>query len=248
MLERAVGKSYRFVIGKIHERMLFDWYLEIGCRGGETFALSGSPTLAVDPYFRVEHNVIRNKPALHIFQTTSDTFFDSPFLERNAIKLGFAFLDGMHLIEYLLRDFRNTERNSDPGGVIAVHDCCPWNVPITTRDLDSLRDGVAWTGDVWKLLPILQRYRPDLKITVLDANPSGLVMVSNLDPDNTVLFDRYDEILASYEQPLDKYGLQKFANSFDYVSSEAYVMADFPDFHKIARPIDLALKPAMVTP
>lgn len=248
MLVRAVGRSYSFVLGRIHARMLFDWYLEIGCRTGATFALSGSPTIAVDPYFRVEQNVIQNKPALHIFQTTSDAFFSSRFLERNAMTLGFAFLDGMHLIEYLLRDFRNTERNSDPGGVIAIHDCCPWNVPITTRDLDGLRDGFAWTGDVWKLLPILQKYRPDLKITVLDANPSGLVIVSNLDPHNTVLFDRYDEILATYDQPIDKYGLEKFANSFDYVSSEAYVAADFPDFQRIRRPIDLALKPEMVTP
>ncbi len=154
----------------------------------------------------------------------------------------------MHLIAYLLRDFRNTERNRDAGGVIAIHDCCPWNVPITTRDLDSLRDGFAWTGDVWKLLPILQQYRPDLKITVLDANSSGLVMVSNLDPDNTVLFDRYDEILAAYDQALDQYGLERFTNSFGYVSSDAYVMADFPDFHQVSRPIDLALKPVMVTP
>lgn len=248
MLERALGRSYRYVLDGIHARMLFDWYLEIGCRTGASFGKSRSRTIAVDPYFRVEQNVIGNKPALHIFQTTSDAFFESGYLERNAISLGFAFLDGMHLIEYLLRDFRSTERHSDPGGVIAIHDCCPWNVSITTRDLNSLRDGVAWTGDVWKLLPILQQYRPDLKITVLDANPSGLVIISNLDPTNTVLFDRYDEILAGYDQPIDKYGLEKFANSFEYESSEAYVAAGFPDFQQVRQPSEEALAPKMVTP
>ncbi len=34
---------------------------------------------------------------------------------------------------------------------------------------------IYWTGDVWKLIPILQRYRPDLQLTLFDAPPSGLV-------------------------------------------------------------------------
>lgn len=60
------------------------------------------------------------KPALHLFQATSDDFFASDFLRRDGIRLGLSFLDGMHLYEFLLRDVMNTEAASDPNGVI----CC----------------------------------------------------------------------------------------------------------------------------
>lgn len=99
------------------------------------------------------------------------------------IKLSFSFLDGMHLFEFLLRDFIAAEKASGPNGVIAMHDCCPFSHEMTTRDLDNLpQGGGAWTGDVWKLIPILREYRPDLKLTVLNAAPTGLVFVSGLKP------------------------------------------------------------------
>ena len=84
----------------------------------------------------------------------------------------------MHLYEYLLRDLIATERNSSPDGFIMLHDCCPFDHGMTTRDLDNLPDG-PWTGDVWKIIPILQAHRPDLKIDVLDCRTTGLVVLSN---------------------------------------------------------------------
>lgn len=102
--------------------MLFDWYLEVGCRSGRTFGPVRGKTIAVDPYFRIETNVIGPKPALHILQQTSDDFFASGFLKAMKIKLSFSFLDGLHLFEYLLRDFMGAEANSHKNGVIAMHD------------------------------------------------------------------------------------------------------------------------------
>jgi hypothetical protein len=48
-----------------------------------------------------------------------------------------------------------------------------------------------WAGDVWRTLWVLKRHRPDLSFTVLDAPPTGLVLITNLDPSSTLLRDNY---------------------------------------------------------
>jgi hypothetical protein len=245
-LVRAAGMDYRVFLKGLHGAMLVDWYLEVGCRHGDTLIPVQSPTLAVDPFMRIGRNVMGNKPALHLFQETSDDFFARGFLARNDIRLAFSFLDGLHLFEYLLRDFRATEAASDPGGVIALHDCCPWTQAMTTRDLDAIGDK-AWTGDVWKLIPILQTFRPDLKLTVLDCAPTGLVLVSNLDPASRVLFDGYDDILRRFDITLQKYGPARFARSFAFTDAAGYVAAGYPDFARVRRPVEAALRPERVS-
>lgn len=217
---RARGVDYVEYLAALHNRYLFEWYLEIGCRNGRSFAPVRGKTIAVDPFFKVRHNVIGPKPALHVFQQTSDDFFASGFLARNDIRLSFSFLDGMHLFEYLLRDFFNVERASDPRGAIAIHDCCPFSHAMTIRDHTLIPPRSAWTGDVWKLIPILQEYRPELKISALDCHPTGLVLVSNLQPGNDILPQHYDEIVARYmDVTLESWGVQRFNDSFAFVKS-----------------------------
>ncbi len=53
-----------------------------------------------------------------------------------------------------------------------------------------------WTGDVWRTALLLKRRRPDLRITVLDAAPTGLVLITNLDPHSTLLADNHDAFVA----------------------------------------------------
>ncbi len=246
--ERAAGMGYKRFLDRLHNANLLDWYLEIGCRTGRSFAPVRGKTIAVDPFFRIEKNVIGIKPALHIFQATSDAFFASGFLAQNDIKLSFSFLDGMHLFEFLLRDFMNTERATRPDGLIAMHDCCPFNSSMTTRDLDNLPSG-AWTGDVWKIIPILQEYRPDLAITVLDCPPTGLVLVSGLSPSSTVLKDNYDEIVARYtEITIEDYGPKRFFASFDYSDSRAFAADGWKPFQPLRLAESEALRPRKITP
>lgn len=228
MFKPATGMHYHRFLRNLHETTLLDWYMEIGCRDGSSFAPVRSRTIAVDPFFRVERNAIGAKPALHIFQQTSDDFFASGFLDALDVRLSLSFLDGMHLFEYLLRDVIETEKRSRPEGVIMMHDCCPFDYEMTTRDLDNIPKA-AWTGDVWKLLPILQQHRPDLKIDVLDCKPTGLVMLSNLDPDNAALSDAYDQILADWtDVTLKDHGADRFYDSFDYVSARRQARAGHP--------------------
>jgi hypothetical protein len=241
MYIRPHGTRYLNFLGALHREVLVDWYLEIGCRRGDSFAPVRSKTIAVDPFFRAEINIIGQKPALHIFQSTSDDFFDSGFLQRSGIRLSLSFLDGMHLFEYLLRDFMNTEAASDPKGVIMMHDLVPHNLGMTTRDLSAIRG--AWTGDVWKLLPILQRWRPDLTLTMLNLRPTGVLCVSNLAPENRVLQENYDAIVAEFMgQDIEGYGVERYFGSFTYADALAEQVAGFPLFRPVALDPSAALE------
>lgn len=246
MFRRPMGARYLDFLSELHFRTLFDWYLEIGCRTGTSFAPVRSKTIAVDPFFRATINIIGQKPALHVFQATSDDFFASGFLQRNDIRLSLSFLDGMHLFEYLLRDFIGTEAASDPRGVILMHDCVPLNAEMTTRDLSAIRG--AWTGDVWKIVPILQRWRPDLTLTMLDLRPTGMLCVSNLAPGNRVLRDNYEAIVAEYlHQTIESFGVGRYFDLFDFAASVRMIEAGFPLFSPLALDPGAALVPKLVS-
>lgn len=248
MFKQASDIPYVRFLRRLHEAMTFEWYLEVGCRTGRTFGPVKGKTIAVDPFFQVESNVIGTKPALMCFQQTSDAFFDSDFLSSTGIKLSFSFLDGMHLVEYLLRDFINAERNSVPGAVAMLHDCCPFSYEMTTRDVENApRD--AWTGDVWKLIPILQRYRPDLELTVLGCRPTGLVLVHGLDPDSRVLQDSYEAILEEWRDlELQDYGTDRFFGSFEYVSAAEVQDRNYWMFDEVRLDGDTIKTPEFVSP
>ncbi len=248
MFKRATGLHYHRFLKRLHENLLFDWYMEIGCRRGDSFAPVRGKTVAVDPFFQAEINIIGTKPALHVFQQTSDDFFASGFLAKNRIRPAVSFLDGMHLFEYLLRDFINTEAQSLADGVIMMHDCVPFDLPMTTRDLNNLPRG-SWTGDVWKLVPILQTYRPDLRLTMMDCRPTGILCVSNLAPKSKVLTGNYEKIVHDFEEvTLDQFGIERFGGSFEFTSGLDCSKTGFPMFQAASIDPGLAISPTRITP
>ena len=66
MFKRATGLKYHRFLRRLHGRLLFDWYMEIGCRLGDSFAPVRGRTIAVDPFFRANMNIIGTKPVLHV--------------------------------------------------------------------------------------------------------------------------------------------------------------------------------------
>ncbi|MCJ2080661.1 class I SAM-dependent methyltransferase [Methylobacterium sp. J-090] len=182
-------------------------YLEIGVSQGHLLSHIHTETaIAVDPSFQISFNVSENKKAVTLIQAPSDTFFaeyDYEALANGTLDL--AFLDGMHTFEYLLRDFYNTEAISSNRTLIVMHDCMPLNAEMADRDQKrSAETGVStrfpyhWTGDVWKIIPILQTYRPDLRVIYVDCPPTGLVCVTNLDPHSSILKDCYFQIVDEF--------------------------------------------------
>lgn len=210
------GESYRTVLKRLHDHLAPATYFEIGTFSGETLKLSNCKSIAVDPAFQIKSDVVGRKPSCMMFQCPSDDFFrDHDVSALFGAPIDLAFLDGMHLIEFLLRDFANVEAHCRPNSIIAVHDCVPLDRWMAERDYTKdcqrrSRFGGWWTGDVWKIVPILSKYRPDLTIAVLDAWPTGLLLVTHLDPKSTVLEDQTAAILNDYGAvTLADYGVKR---------------------------------------
>jgi hypothetical protein len=189
--------NYYEALSKIHKLKNPSLYLEIGVRNGESLqnSLSNVKCIAIDPAYNMtfpyNHNTIFNK-------VTSDEYFNGDLYEKQSEnkKIDLAFIDGMHLFENVLRDFINVEKRSSNSGTILLHDCLPPDEISASRE----RQTSVWTGDVWKLVPILKAYRKDLKITVIDASPTGLVIIERLNCLSDVLEKKYDEILKKFIQ------------------------------------------------
>jgi len=180
----------------LHQRLKPPTYLEIGVRHGHSLALAERAAIGVDPKPRLQVAVGERT---RIYRQTSDDFFarDRPLrhFDRRAISL--AFIDGLHLAEFALRDFINVERLSRWTSVAVFDDIFPQEAEWASRE----RETRAWTGDVFKLMGVLERHRPDLGLLKVDTEPSGLLLVFALDRDSTALADDYERIAAEIALP-----------------------------------------------
>ena len=223
------GIPYRHVLRAIHDRLKPRSYLEIGTATGATLKFATCPSVAIDPHFSLDRDTLAQRKKTFLFQMTSDQFFADNDL-RNYFPRGFdlAFLDGMHRYDYLLRDFINAERYAHRRSLITMHDCYPVNTEITEREYNpnrvEYRTRGWWAGDVWKLLPILRFYRPDLDVKILNSPPTGLVLVAGLNPASRVLYDAYQSIITEFETvDLNDYGFDNFRKEFLLSDSRAYI-------------------------
>lgn len=196
------GDNYRVLLSRFHDCLQPEGYVEIGVAEGETLALAKPDTkvVGIDPFPRISKKITARAK---IYPITSDEFFaDYDLLsELGTATVRMAFIDGLHLFEQVLKDFINLERYAHKETVILIHDCLP-----VARILAARRPATdLWCGDVWKIIPCLKRYRPDLTIAVIPSQPSGLGMITNLDPTSTVLQDNFGQISAEYQNEVLSY-------------------------------------------
>src|SRR5689334_13217845 len=97
----------------------------------------------------------------------------------------------MHLVQFPIRAFANDQRHAGWTSVVVFDDIFPREIEMAARR----RRTRLWTGDVYKMLAILARHRPDLICLRVDTRPTGLLLVIGLDPGNRVLDQRYNSIL-----------------------------------------------------
>ena len=223
---RMLGVPYVHFLAALHTHLTPRTYLEVGTETGISLAVAGCDAIAVDPRFVLQAGVTGNRRRTFFFQMPSDTFFAT----ENARELlgrpvDIAFLDGLHQFEFLLRDLISTEAACHPRSLILLHDCVPLNPRMALRQYvpgDSSEGHTVyfWTGDVWKLLPILQEYRPDLRLHVLDCPPTGLVAITRVDPASRILADRYDDIVDQHAASvLDENRLRSFWEELELTAS-----------------------------
>jgi hypothetical protein len=174
----AQDGNYLEFLKTLHKKR-YEIYFEIGARNGDSLCLSQSPSIAIDPYYQLKHDPIGKKEFCLLFQDTSDNFFKKVLPKFKYFKCELAFIDGMHLFEYALRDFINLAKISSEKSLFLFHDILPWSYEMTTRDFKILPRGAAWTGDVWKLIPILIDIGMKDNMNILTLAPSGLLAVLN---------------------------------------------------------------------
>ena len=183
---------YLDFLAGLHRRLAPRTYFEIGINTGHSLALSRCPSIGVDPAFNVGVEIVA--PA-RLYRRTSDDYFAAltardlrPFAR---FPIDLAYVDGLHLFEYALRDFIGLERYAAPTSVIAVDDVLPRDAEEAARD----RTEWPWTGDVFRIIDVLRAYRPDLDLVLADTDPTGTLLVTGLDPSSTVLSQALEEIV-----------------------------------------------------
>jgi hypothetical protein len=146
-------------------------YTEIGVSKGGSLARSRTKSIGVDPAFAITAELNCH---VRLFRATSDDFFTRPdaFAHFDGVPVDLAYIDGMHLSEYALRDFMNVEKRMARTGVVALDDMLPRNPLEAARD----RRTGPWAGDVYKIHQAPSERREMDEITSAEPStgrPSG---------------------------------------------------------------------------
>jgi hypothetical protein len=224
---RMLGVSCFDFLAALHTHLVPRTYLEVGTESGVSLSVADCDAIAVDPQFQLKVSGSGSRGRTFFFQMPSDTFFAT----ENARKLlgrpvDMAFLDGMHRFEFLLRDLTGAEGACSPRSLILLNGCVPLNPRMALRQWlpghpHETHTASFWTGDVWKLLPILKKYRPDLRLHVLDCPPTGLVAITRVDPASRILADSYYDIVDQHAgSNLDDDGLRSFWEELELIDSQ----------------------------
>ena len=170
----------------LHAALAPRTYLEIGVNEGSSLSLSRTRTVAVDPEFAVRRPLHCD---LYLVQAKSDDFFARPdaLQHLDGVPVDLAFIDGMHLSEFALRDFVNVERHLAPTGVAVFDDVLPRNGLEAAR----VRRTGAWAGDVYKAVEVIARSRPDLVVVLINTWPTGTAVIVGADAGSPVLGEAY---------------------------------------------------------
>jgi predicted O-methyltransferase YrrM len=191
------GKMARHAfLAALHHKLQPRTYLETGVSKGNSLALSRCRSIGIDPEFAITAEI---RCDVALYREGSDEFFarPDPVAHLQGLPIDLAFIDGMHLFEFALRDFMNIERYAAAHSVIVFDDV----LPRTQLEAARARKTKDWTGDVFWVIPALTKYRPDLIVIPVDTRPTGTLVVLGANPDNTVLSDQYDEILREFQRP-----------------------------------------------
>jgi hypothetical protein len=194
-LQRFPGEDYFHLLRRIHDLLKPRTYLEIGVAQGDSLRQVKAPTLAIgiDPEPQLAAPL---EPNQRVFAETSDAFFAGHDVraELGGQPLDLAFIDGMHHFEFAMRDFANVESLCTPQSTILIHDTYPLDRATAERE----RQRLFWSGDIWRLVVLLKKYRPELAIHTIATAPTGLTVVRNLDPGSRLIFERHDELCREF--------------------------------------------------
>lgn len=163
---------------------------------GQSMSLSRVPSIGIDPTFAISAEVIAD---VHMARITSDEFFArrDPTARLPIRVIDLAFIDGMHLAEYALRDYLAIERFTEPTSVVVFDDMLPRNIDEAARH----RHTGPWTGDVYKAAEALRDLCPELIVLEVDTSPGGSVVVLVPNGERKGVLPGYDDWLERAVTP-----------------------------------------------
>lgn len=193
-----------------------DKYLEIGLEYGHTFNNTHfTNKVGVDPDPKTTTNLDK------IFKCNSDDYFQK-YIEDSTFDV--IFIDGMHQVEYIIKDINNAIKCLNEKGKLFIDDIMPFNfneqlkIPVKHYyENDILKYGEPWTGDVWKIIYYLLTNFKD-KITfnyysninyrgvaVIEINDFFQIYINELDTINSYeYFKDYNNYLNLIESIIQK--------------------------------------------
>lgn len=191
----SIPERYQ-LIEAMHRLIQPRGYLEIGVQQGGSLQFAKCTAVGIDPAPMV---VAALHPGVTVHVATSDFYFENTQWDLPA-RIDFAFIDGMHLAEFAIRDFINIERVGHSQTIVVFDDVLPYNAAIATR----IQPPGDWTGDVWKVSDVLKRWRPDLHQIHVDTKPTGSLIVYGLNPHDDIMRRHYDADIhaqVQFEEP-----------------------------------------------
>lgn len=136
-------------------------YLEIGIEYGQTITnVHFKNRTGVDPDPKLDKKYANE---MQIYNYTSDVYFEK-LNEMNETRpqniiYDVIFIDGMHQVEYFIRDLNNSIQYLSIDGTIFIDDIIPLNyneqlkIPIKHYyENNILKYNENWTGDIWKVV------------------------------------------------------------------------------------------------
>lgn len=179
-------------------------YLEVGVQRGYTFEAVEMPNrIAVDPEPQFS---LRELPAgVSVFALTSDEFFGTLDPE---VTFDIVFLDGLHTYQQTYRDLINSLRHANPHSVILIDDVVPSDEVSAMPDMEEAKaervrrglSGIAWHGDVFRLVLVLRDHHPELRVRTIVGSGNEqavvwkVVLTANSTAINDSLLNDYKEI------------------------------------------------------
>ena len=210
---------FHAVLAELHETLSPNFYLEIGVGRGNSLMLAKCKSIGIDP---VAQERLPLGPNVQLITTSSDEFFAILADEWLAELPDLVLLDGMPLVDYVLRAIAAIESRALPHTLVAI----PGIFPRVPEEATRNRTGSDWMGDIWKLPAILRAYRPDLQLLELDVEPAGLLLITALVPKDTVFADKrkeFAEIIQNTNPPQPEILQRKGAVGTDDARYSAYL-------------------------
>lgn len=154
-------------------------FLEIGIdRGLNLEAVDCPYKVGIDPNPSISSN-FKHK----VYIGASDDIFLNSNFKKNEDGFDLIFVDGLHEFKQVVRDAKNSLNFLNSGGVIVCHDVYPFDFLDRYKGLTDKEcpgPGLAWTGDVWKLIFYVRFCMLNLDFYTISKFPGYLCLMRNI--------------------------------------------------------------------